>query len=263
VWPIAGLWGNSKLDASTNVTIDGATFHDYRFDESCFADGADCHWECLYVNGGRNVTIKNSKLLGCALFYVFLTLFGEHAGELGHRNLRIENNWFATPWDENPDGAAPTRTGAVFLAWCQNGPPVGYENVHVGFNAFAGHTALQVDQGPTIACGWKDIDVVGNLMLGLGCHEDNDGIADGWTYAYNVYTRSRWARLCSPTDTLLTAEEFPYVHASVDAAMDYHLAASSAADDRVPVAVGCPAADIDGQPRPASGKYCDAGADER
>jgi hypothetical protein len=78
-----------------------------------------------------------------------------------------------------------------------------------------------------------------------------------------VYTQSRWARLCSPTDLLLPGEQFSYVQDGGSPAMDYHLAAASPADDRVPVDIGCPTQDIDGQPRPAAGDFCDAGSDER
>jgi hypothetical protein len=45
--------------------------------------------------------------------------------------------------------------------------------------------------------------------------------------------------------------------------MDYHLGDEGPADDRVPVSAGCPAQDIDGQPRPAVGDLCDVGSDER
>ena len=72
----SNVCGNSKLDASTNVTVDGALFHDYRFDSSCFADGADCHWECMYINGGENITIRNSKFRDCAIFDIFATISG-------------------------------------------------------------------------------------------------------------------------------------------------------------------------------------------
>jgi hypothetical protein len=261
VWPlIKSVCGNSKLDVSTNVTIDGATFHDYRLDESCFGDDADCHWECMYVNAGRNITIKNSRFRQCALFDIFATMSGSSAAEMGHRNLRIENNWFASPWDETPAGGSPTRSGAVYLAWCQNGPAVGYENVVIGFNSFEAHAGIQLDALPE--CAWKDIRIVGNLAMGLGCVEDDDGIAAGWSYDYNVWSRSRFAKACAPTDVVLPTESFPYRQAGGGPQMDYHLDAPSIADDRVPAA-GCPARDIDGQSRPASGGVCDAGSDER
>lgn len=147
------------------------------------------------------------------------------------------------------------------MAWCQNGPEVGYENVVVGFNSFEAHAGIEVDEVPT--CVWKDIRVVGNLALGLGCHVGEDGTPAGWSYDYNVWTPSPWARLCSPTDALLDKEAFSYVQPGGSPSMDYHLAAPSIADDRVPVAAGCPQTDVDGQARPAVGERCDAGSDER
>ena len=51
VWGSPNICGNSKLDVSTNVTIDGARFHDYRFDETCFTvsgDGCQSRWTFAY-----------------------------------------------------------------------------------------------------------------------------------------------------------------------------------------------------------------------
>jgi hypothetical protein len=231
-------------------------------DQTCFEDGADCHWECMYINGGRNITIANSKFRGCALFDIFTTLSGDVAGEMGHRDLKIEGNWFAAPWEEDAAGGSPTRSGAVFMAWCVNGPPVAYQDVLVGFNSFEAHAGLEVDNFPE--CAWQDIRVVGNLMLGLGCqHGDDGGIMAGWFYGYNVFTPRAGARACGPTDVVLPKETLPYVQPVGGPDMDFHLAAASIIDDHVPMAEGCPETDIDGQKRPAAGALCDAGADER
>jgi hypothetical protein len=261
VWPFADTCGNSKIDVSTDVTVDGATFHDYRFDETCFADGADCHYECMYVNAGRNVTVKNSTFRGCAVFDLFVTLSGLDAATMGHRDLTIENNWFATPWTEDPGGGKPTRTSGVALAWCQNAPPVGYQNVRIAFNSFAADTGLEVDE--TAPCTWEDIDVVGNLMRWNGCQQGEDGtIEAGWAYDYNVWTPGLRNGKCGVTDRMLTPAVLPYVSTTI-ATPDFHLDGESVIDDLVPASAGCPAADRDGQPRPLAGQRCDAGADER
>lgn len=252
VWGSPNVCGNSKLDVSNNVTIDGARFHDYRFDETCFTvAGADCHWECLYVNGGENVTIKNSRFYRCAIFDIFTTISGPDAGKIGHKNLTIENNWFATPWTESPSGGSPSRPTAVSLAWCQNSS-FGYKNVLVRFNSFQRNTMLQLDHNPT--CVFDNIQVIGNVMMWDGCQSR-------WTFAYNVWSTAWRTGSCSPTDRIL-GDSFPYVNGGGNADMDYHLAAESVADDLVPASLGCPATDIDEQPRP-EGARCDAGADER
>ena len=171
--------GNSILDVSSNVTIDGALFHDYRFDATCFADGADCHWECVYVNGGRNVTIRNSKFRDCTLYDIFATISGPDAASLGHRNLTIENNWFDTPWTEDTSGGERARPSAVSLAWCQNSPQ-GYRGVVVRFNSFQRNTGLELDRN--MACRFEDVRIVGNLLSYPGNCDSRI------TYAYNVWT---------------------------------------------------------------------------
>jgi hypothetical protein len=255
VWAAPNVCGNAKIDVSTNITVDGAVFHDYRFDETCFGPGGDCHWECMYINAGRNVTIRNSKFRDCAIFDIFSTISGPDAGAMGHRNLTIENNWFDIPWDERPGGPTRSRAGAVVLAWCQNSPH-GYRDVYVRFNSFQPNTRLEHDA--TVACVYDNVRVVGNLMMWDGCDPR-------YTYAYNVWSTT-WRRgKCAPSDRI-GAKTFPYVRRDSGSSFDFHLAAGrkTLADDFVPASVagGCPRTDFDGDRRPLQ-KRCDAGADER
>jgi chitodextrinase len=253
VWGAPNVCGNSKQDASNNVMIDGATFHDYRFDETCFTSGADCHWECMYINAGVNNTIRNSRFRNCAIFDIFTTISGPDAAKIGHKNLKIYNNWFAAPWTETPQGGSASRATAVSLAWCQNSQ-YGYKDVLVGFNSFQSNTTLQIDNNQS--CVWDNIQVVGNLMSYDG------GCQSRWAFRYNVWSTGWRTGSCHSTDKI-HGQTFPYVNNSAGASMDYHLTgAASTPDNMVPVSAGCPATDIDGQPRPTSG-FCDAGADER
>jgi hypothetical protein len=241
---------NNHIDASKHVLFSGVDIHDYRFDESCWSDGADCHWECMYINGGENVTITRSRFRGCAIFDIFTTISGDDAARMGHRNLRIVNNWFAAPWHETASGSSQ-RSTAVSVAWCQNSPH-GYQDLFIGFNSFQRNANVMVDQNP--ACVFDDVRIVGNLMMYDACQSR-------WTWAYNVFSTAWRTGKCSSTDRI-AGSQFPYVRGSGDADMDYHLAGPSVADDLVPVSQGCPAVDFDGQSRPVSGS-CDAGADER
>jgi hypothetical protein len=64
-----------------NVTIDGATFHDFRVPSSC----PDAHLDCLHVfNDINGLTVRNSRFYRC-----------EHFGMLvnGGSNITIENNF--------------------------------------------------------------------------------------------------------------------------------------------------------------------------
>ena len=248
VWGTENVCGNSRLDVSTNVRINRALFHDYRFDESCFH--GDCHWECMYINGGRNITITRSRFRDCAVFDIFATISGPDAGVIGHRNLRIENNWFDTPWAEAERSRA--RSQAVSLAWCQNSPR-GYRNVLVRFNSFQRNTGIEfdpVDRG----CVFENVRVVGNLLMYPG------SCKGGVVYRYNVWSTA-WRRgKCHRTDRI--RGRFPYVNRRSGSRFNFHLRRyKTAAHNLVPRSAGCPR-DIDGQRRPKQ-RRCDAGSDER
>ena len=241
------------LDVATDVLIDGARFHDFRFDETCLTiEGAECHWECMYVNGGERVTIRNSRFYGCTIFDIFTTISGPLAGDMGHKDLTIENNWFATPWNEDEEGGSPVRHSAVSLSWCQNSD-LGYRDVSVHFNSFEATTGIEIDRNPV--CTFENVSVTGNLLAWDGCQ-------DVWSFAYNVWSTQLLTGTCSGTEEI-AGDQLPYAEPRGGATMDYHLAGpASVADDLVPAA-GCNAADADGEPRAAGGGACDAGADER
>jgi hypothetical protein len=249
--------GNNKQDASRNVLIDGATFHDMRMDESCFQNGADCHWECMYLNATTNMTVRNSKFFNCSLYNIFVTISGPEAAAIGHKNLVIENNWFATPWTESPNGGGqPRRPSAVALAWCVNSPSQGYRNVHVRFNSFSSNTGVETDR--TSGCVWENVRFTGNLLQFQGCDARS-------IYSYNVWSRSFRAGRCSPTDKV-GARTLPYRNETTDASLDFRLttARRTLADNLVPRTVfgGCPRTDFHRQRRPLE-RHCDAGAHER
>jgi hypothetical protein len=249
--------GNNKHDLSANILIDGATFRDMRMDDSCFLPGADCHWECMYLNATTNMTIRNSKFFNCTLYNIFVTISGPDAAARGHKNLLIENNWFAAPWTEAPNGAGqPHRPSAISLAWCVNSPSHGYRDVHIRFNSFSPNTGIEMDR--TSACVWDNVRVTGNLLQYQGCDPRT-------TYVYNIWTRSYRVGRCSPTDRF-GARTLPYRAAVEDARLDYRLTPTrrTLADNLVPRSVygGCPRTDMHGQRRPLE-RRCDAGAHER
>jgi len=245
--------GNNKQDASSNVLIDGALFHDMRFDESCIADGG-CHWECMYVNAAVNFTIRNSKFRDCAIYNIFFTLSGPDAQKIGQRNLLIENNWFDTPWTEDSSGGERARATGVSLAWCQNSSQ-GYRDVLVRFNSFQRNTGIELDRN--MSCHWENVRVVGNLLSYPGNCDPRI------TYAYNVWTTAIRAGRCAGTDRV-SGDALPYAEPASGRGFNFRLRPKrTVADDLVPASVpgGCPRVDIDHKRR--SGKRCDAGSDER
>jgi fibronectin type III domain protein len=233
-----GGCSNNMLDASRDVLIDGATFHDYPITR------AGDHWECMYVNGSDGFTLRNSRFRGCWIFDVFMTISGPDAAAMGHQNVLIENNWFSTAWTEN----GQTRGfSTVSLAWCQNSAQPSYRDVTIRHNSFQDGAGIVTDDNST--CRWQNVRVAGNMLARHGCNSQ-------WSYAYNLFQTGT----CSASDRLTGS--FPYVNGGGTAGLDYHLAtAENAAVDLVPSSAGCAPSDIDGQARP-SAAACEAGSDE-
>jgi hypothetical protein len=251
---------NSRIDSggpgyeTDRVTVDGALFHDYRFSPACHEEGADCHFECMYVNGSSNVTIRRSTLRDCALFDIFVTISGPDAARVGHRNLRIVGNVLDTPWDEAPHGASRRRASAVSLSWCQNSP-LSYRNVLIAFNSFQSGTSVVIDD-PSGQCRFENARLIGNLLAWDGCDAR-------WTYGYNVWSTALRRGRCARSDRTM-GDRLPYARHASGADLDLGLRdGRTPADAFVPqTAAPCPQRDIDGDARPRRGP-CDAGADER
>ena len=208
------------------MLIDGATFHDYRFDQSCFTSGADCHWECMYINAGVNNTIRNSRFRNCAIFDIFTTISGPDAAKIGHKNLKIYNNWFAAPWTETPPGEAP-----VARRRCRGVVP----ELVVRILGRVGRLQLVPEQHdpadrqqPDCVC--NNIRVVGNLMSYDG------GCQSRWSFEYNVWSTGWRTGSCSSTDKI-HGPTFPYVNGIAGAGFDYHL--TGRLDAGQPGACGC------------------------
>jgi hypothetical protein len=251
----SNVCGNNMIDVSSNVTVNGALFHDYRFDGTCFSiDGADCHWECMYINGGENITVRNSKFRDCTLYNIFATISGPDAARIGHRNLLVENNWFDTPWTEDRAGGQRARPSGISLAWCQNSPH-GYRGVHIRFNSFQRNTGIELDRN--MSCRWENVRIVGNLLMYPGACDSRI------TYAYNLWTTAWRTGRCASSDRIV-GNALPYANAASGRGFNFRLRPKrTVADDLVPASVpgGCPRLDIDRKRR--SGKRCDAGSDER
>jgi Right handed beta helix region len=240
---------NSKIDypdgeqPNADITIDGATFHDYRI-----APGSSSHFECMFIAGGTNITIENSKFYNCEFYDIFSQMTGPPAGG-GITNLTIQNNIFDTPWDGQ---LHQNRWSAVSFS------PVDrpFANVLIRYNSFASTTGIDYNADdeltPATEFQYSNFRIVGNL-LGMA----NSCYPHGTTFEYNVIVDG-W---CGPTD--VTAP-LGYVHDALDpSAWDFRLLGNAAGIDLVP---GTDAdqqlsRDIYGHPRPQGSGY-DAGAVE-
>jgi hypothetical protein len=230
--------GNNKQDVSTDVLIEGAYFHDLEYDPSA----PDAHWECMYLNGGRNVTIRGNRFERCAIFDLFVTISGPDAAALGHENLTIENNWFAPA--TNGLGVPSRGWSSLSLAWCGNSSQPAYRNVKIRNNSFGPGAGIEKDlNSDAFGCQWKNVSVTGNIGTYGGC-------TNGWSFAYNLWVGTS---KCDASDLIIGA--LPYTNPG---GFDHHLLAGSAAEGFVPGSF-CAPIDFDGQPRATP---CDAGADE-
>jgi hypothetical protein len=218
-----GLLSNVSVGPK-NILIDGVRFHDFKIGRP------DDHLECLHINGGDGVTIRNSRFTHCDIFSIFFTVaqWGPPA-----TNIMIENNFF----DRSTAFGDPDKCCTYYSVRFTDGMP--YENATLRYNS-----ALQtfsLGDGPK-----KNVSVVANVapLPAFGCDA-------AVRYAYNVWDKAK----CSKTDKKAGARFL------LPASLDLHLQTKSAA-----VNAGSPKefprTDIDGQKRP-KGKRPDAGADEK
>lgn len=168
--------GNSKLDAGTppwvneNVTIENATFHDYRI-----VPGSGAHFECLFLLGGKNITVRNSRFTNCEFFDIFVQ---HHSVTL--EGLRIEGNQFEAPFD----GHGVRRDTAIMFS----GGGYQWTNVTVRRNSFVGSSpylddgtsggyatvTVEDNIGQTPSGCIQAVTYRRNLWLGGGCRSELD-----------------------------------------------------------------------------------------
>jgi chitodextrinase len=209
---------------ASNITIDGATFHDI-----ASTNLTQFHVECLIIWSADGVTVKNSRFYNCGVFDIFAKLC---CGSTVLRNITLVNNWFGA-----------TQNGGYFSFDIDGSNQPSLSGIHVRFNSFA--QAFNFENFGSIV----NSDSVGNVGPRPAC-------VNGLSFAYDIWLSGT----CTSTDK---AAASGYVNGASNAAQDYHLTPGAAAINAVPLSVsgGCPATDIDGQARPM-GSACDAGADE-
>jgi hypothetical protein len=221
-----------------NLLVEGNVFHDF-----LVTPGGSAHYECVFGQtsaswaGYPNVGIvfRANKFYNCQYF----DLTFERAGGCSapdFQQMTIENNWFDDPLDgqHNRKGS-----GALYYqsACTVNG-------TSVRFNSFDHTNAVGNGAGGSY---------VGNLF------GTTEGTCNLGSYSYNVYASS--VPTCGGSGEGQLGAAFPFVNGGYGMSGDYHLTGGTTMiDNRVPAAAGCPASDVDGQPR---GANCDAGSDER
>ena len=197
---------------------------------------------------------------GGNMFHTYSNGGGSFTADFGFVNYTVENNVFEQTCNNNPGPCGGRHDGASGIGHCNIYGGTDLTNVKIRFNTFIGGSTFGLDNVCTQA-GGNGLQVVGNLMK-----RTSTTCGVGWTPEYVQYNVYSGSGTCG-SNALNVGANFSNVIVSDVNGGDGHLkgaAGSTAADSYVPTTVrgGCPATDIDGQPRPTTGT-CDAGADER
>jgi len=254
--PASGCWLNN-IDVSNNVTIDGATFHDYNYLPACVAS-ADCHWRSIYINGGHNITLRNSTVRN-SVFAPWTTISGSLAAARGNDGILIENNQFGLPVQ------SPMASGWQ-NAWCQNGSTPSYRNITVRFNSFARGTSADFPgwYDAEFGCRVQNFQVYGNIFGSRPVCPGAQTLTVGVSYRYNVYAGPLKGK-CGPGDVYIGGRKMSfYGHDTQQPRRgDFALRKTGFRGAAlVPVKAGCPVKDA-AHRRRGHGGFCTPGAFER
>jgi Bacterial Ig domain len=283
-------WGDSSRIGDYNCPINAANdLLDHVHFHNIYRGDSPSHAECLFVEASTAVTIEGSRFDGCPIMGVFLKNDGGVSGSANYQNnLLIENNFFTQPCPDYTGAAAagvPIGGGitngsaddcgshAIQESDCDNngtnGTPATPLSWVIRFNSISPSASIWIcePQSDWAATSKLYGNIAGAVVGGAGSPSGCSANAPpaslaNWHVAYNVWTDPT-AALCSATDQLSTGSaEFQNVGGTLT--YDYHLipGAGPKAHDLVPTSEGCPATDIDGDPRPDGTGFCDAGADE-
>jgi hypothetical protein len=215
----------SRIAGAARVTVDGARIHDVTS-----TDPATYHVDGLFLRGGRDVVIRNSRFWGNMITNIRI----QDQPCCANANVLIENNWFA----------APLQGDGISKRWDAIDVDNDLDRLVVRNNSF-------LDSGVLLLGRYTRSRVVGNVFTNYGC-------GDGVAYARNVYvpfSATNGRRACGPTDRLVRSLGF------VDATrFDLRLRPDSPAFGAGDP-MDCAAVDIERRPR-LRGLKCDAGAHE-
>ena len=239
-WPSSG-WGTSPEPTCTNSTL--------------------CHLDAIHVWGCITCSIVNNRFYGeqCQ------DLFFESTNNSLNKDISIIGN-SATSIANQCNGFIDVKADGTS-------------------GNTAGHWKIGFNESPsliTLGFGWSGaapgtvFDIYGNYtnLFMVNASGNNAGCNGGTpanvtiNYSYNVWRNSPNSTKgpCSPTDTVGTTPAWLNPSPAPAVGLDMHKTGPTGiADNFVPCATvldGCPATDIDGNPRPQTGN-ADAGADER
>jgi hypothetical protein len=220
----AGCCPGTSGTSLTDVRFIGNTIHDFDLIEPD-------HYECVRTSGGSTYVWRGNKFWGCEIYALATTNWGG--------TNYVENNWFG--------GADDVFGGGRSIG----GRIAAGATLYLRFNSFSSLDGYTTDTNEP-GTGFQ---VIGNLfgntrIFGTQCLPQA-------VYRYNIYVGPKCGDATNIGNTPL-----PYVNGSRGPTMNYHLSASTVADNFVPASQ--PGSDLgvdfDGQARSAPR---DAGSDER
>jgi hypothetical protein len=166
--------GQPRLVHVNGLLLEGNTFHDMPID----LPGA--HWECLWVAGGTDVTIRGNRFSNCQTSAISMGDQGNDANIAG--KWIIEDNWF---------GPCPGGTAGGDGPYCLNITSLpSAATITVRFNSFAPGEYLACEGG----CG----DPQGRLRVSDNIFGSGSVCVPGGVYKANLFVGPGSG--CGPTD---------------------------------------------------------------
>jgi Recombinase/Right handed beta helix region len=166
--------GQPRLVHVNRLLLEGNTFHDMPID----LPGA--HWECLWVAGGTDVTIRGNRFSNCQTSAISMGDQGDDANIAG--KWLIEDNWF---------GPCPGGTVGGDGPYCLNITSLpSAATISVRFNSFAPGEYLGCEGG----CG----DPQGRLRVSDNIFGSGSVCVPGGAYKANLFIGPGSG--CGPTD---------------------------------------------------------------
>jgi hypothetical protein len=134
---------------SRDILIDGAVIHDYKI------TAPEDHFECLYMTGGTNITIRNTRFANCETYAIYLTPRPWAA----FRNLVIERNRFGRTCCLGTSD----RSSAINFGGTPDSP--GVRSTSIRRNSFVPGQGVVQEGGPATA----EVAITGNILEHTGC----------------------------------------------------------------------------------------------
>jgi hypothetical protein len=177
---IGGSWtqANGAVYHLNRLTIRHNVIHDFIDDNSNpYYD----HFECMFIDGGANITIDSNKFYDCQIYSIFLQPFSGYP----ITNLTIQNNWFWANQDlegscasNGSCSAAKPRSSALDFGEETSSD---VKNVLVRFNSFDPQDGIVVDGTPPDSA--SGVRFIGNIIGNSGYGQ----CIAGASYSYNVW----------------------------------------------------------------------------